>query len=135
MNTTSLPLAVMFLRARTLGIDGSERQIEATQIAWQRHRCQAAAVDLNCTIIREYIEHGGAGGVERRPVLRLMLDEIRALRDVKYVLVASLDRLTRANADWHTLQLEFEAAGVTLVNAGGAADGMQDRSLLRPASV
>jgi DNA invertase Pin-like site-specific DNA recombinase len=52
-----------------------------------------------------------------RPVLQLLLDELRALRDVDYVIITGYDRLARRRDDWAHLELEFEAAGVRLVIA------------------
>jgi DNA invertase Pin-like site-specific DNA recombinase len=46
-----------------------------------------------------------------------MLDELHALRDADYVIVASIDRLTRMHADFNQVEFELEIAGAQLIIA------------------
>jgi DNA invertase Pin-like site-specific DNA recombinase len=116
-NTTQ-PGVVMLLRARRLGADHQRSPgIEDAIIEAQRRACRHAAEQLNARLVREYVEHGGTGTIGKRPVLRLLLDELRALRDVRYVIVAKPDRLARRRYDLATIQFELEAAGAELVVA------------------
>lgn len=128
MNTNNVQKrAIIFMRARDIGPGGqSDRHIEDGMIAVQRQQCLEAADRLNVEVIREYAERGGAGArgrggagkLDNRPVLQLMLDELRALRDAEYVIVTSLDRLTRmSRQDWVRLELELEADGASSVVA------------------
>lgn len=126
MNNSSVQKrAVIFTRARDIGPGGQRnRHLEDGMIAAQRRQCLEAADRLNAEVIREYAERGGAGKLDNRPVLQLMLDELRALRDAEYVIVTSLDRLTRmSRQDWARLKLELEADGAELVIASDALAG------------
>jgi DNA invertase Pin-like site-specific DNA recombinase len=109
----------MFIRANNINIDGEQRQRYSRDlfIDQQRALCRHAARSLNATLIREYVEHGGTGKLATRLELRLMLDELRALRDVDYVIVTSPDRLARTITDWATIRFELEAAGTELIIA------------------
>lgn len=118
MNTTSQTNAVMLLRARHLGSDDQHsRAIERAMIAAQRQRCRQAADQLNAHLVREYVEYSGTGAIDKRPQLQLLLDELRMLRDVRYVIVSAGDRFTRQVSDWRAIQFELEAAGAELVIA------------------
>lgn len=118
MNTQTVhKRAVLFLRARHTAQDSNAREWEHQLIGHQRAVCEQAATVLDAKIIREYVEFGGAGSIEKRPTLRLMLDELRALRDTDYVIVASPDRLVRRTHDAAAISLELEAAGAELVTA------------------
>jgi DNA invertase Pin-like site-specific DNA recombinase len=115
---STVPQAVILLRARHIG--GEDEQSRATahaMITWQRRRCREAADRLDTRLVREYVEYGGAGPIDKRPQLRLMLDELRALRDARYVIVASHDRLARRKLDWQTILFELDAAGTELIVA------------------
>lgn len=116
-NNITQPTAVIFLRARYQGSDGRDGAHEQQMIAHQRAACRRAAKTLDAHIIREYVEHGGTGRLDKRPVLRLMLDELRALRDADYVIVTSPDRLTRTTHDTAAVLFEIDAAGAELVTA------------------
>jgi DNA invertase Pin-like site-specific DNA recombinase len=83
----------------------------------QRTACRRAAAELGVHVVREYAEHGGTGRIDKRPELRLMLDELRMLRDVRYVITISCDRLWRQVADQAAIQFETDAAGTQLVFA------------------
>jgi DNA invertase Pin-like site-specific DNA recombinase len=112
--------AVAFLRARYLGSDHAhDRSLEERMIDAQRQTCQQLADRLDATIIREYVEFGGTGSIDKRPQLRLMLDELRALHDATYVITENPDRISRRVADWNAVHLELEASGAKLVTAAG----------------
>jgi DNA invertase Pin-like site-specific DNA recombinase len=109
--------AVIFMRAQHLGLAGRDEAAENRSIEDQRDRCLIMAAEQGAEVVREYIEHGGAGRIDKRPVLRLLLDELCSLRDVDYVIVTSHDRLARRTDDWACLDLELEAASAELVIA------------------
>lgn len=116
-STQTHSTAIIFLRARYLGQGDRDREIELHMIAAQREACEQAAERLGAEIIREYVEYGGTSSIDKRPELRLLLDELRALRDVRYVIVTSPDRLARTMTDWTTIRFELEAAGAELIIA------------------
>lgn len=121
-NNTTNPTAVIFMRARCLGPDGGDREVEQRLINAQRAACVQAARARGAQVIREYGECGGALRIDKRPVLRLMLDELRALHDADYVIVTSLERLAQKTEDMAAILLELEAAGATLVTADTQRD-------------
>jgi DNA invertase Pin-like site-specific DNA recombinase len=99
-NTVTQPKAVIFLR------DPSQAD------------CRQAADALVAQVIREYVEdrYGtGIHGIDKRPALRLMLDELLASRDTNYVIATSPSRLTRRADVMATILLKIEAAGATLI--------------------
>jgi len=108
----------MWLRSRVILRDERDYAAEDRHLAAQRQACEIAATNLDAAIIQEYAEHGGTGAIAKRPVVRQMLDELLALRDVDYVITAGLDRLARNARDLHAIRLELEVAGVELVIAG-----------------
>ena len=114
-NNTTQPMAVIFLRSRHLGADGSDHEVEQWMIAAQRAACKQRAEALGAQIIREYREFGGTGSIDKRPTLRLMLDELRALHDTDYVIVTGTERLARRTEDMAAICLELEAAGARLI--------------------
>lgn len=111
--------AAMFIRTNTVNTNGEQRQRYSRDpfIDQQRALCRQSARSLNATLIREYVEHGSSGKLTNRPELRLMLDELRALRDLDYLIVTTPDRLTRRTDDWTTITFELAAAGTELVIA------------------
>lgn len=120
MNTTQVRRhAAMFIRANNVNTNGEQRQRYSRDpfIDQQRALCRHAARALNATLIREYVEHGSSGKLTNRPELRLMLDELRALRNLDYLIVTTPDRLTRRTDDWTTITFELAAAGTELVIA------------------
>lgn len=116
-NNSTQATAVIFLRARFLGQDGRDHDQEQQMIAVQRVACEQAAEMLGAEVIREYVEYGGTGSIDTRPALRLMLDELRALRDATYIIVTHHDRLVRRTHDAVAISLEIEAADATLITA------------------
>jgi DNA invertase Pin-like site-specific DNA recombinase len=118
--------AILFLRTRP-GSFGFDPQAQQHQLAAQRDVCRQIADHLGLAVIREYAESGGTGPISRRPQLRLLLEELRTLRDASYVIVAHLDRLTRTMADCWTIELELEAAGAKLIIASQLLTTCTDR--------
>ncbi len=119
MNSTPTQTrAVMFLRARVLDAAGErDHRAEQQEIAAQRDICTATAAQLGADVISEYAEYGGTGNLDKRPTLRQMLEELRSLRDIRYVITSGLDRLWRMRCDGEAIQFELEAAGIELVAA------------------
>lgn len=109
--------AVVFLRARVLTANDRNHEAEERQIESQRALCQVAAEQVSAVIVHEYIEYGGTGPIRRRPALRRMLGDLATLLGVRYVLVASLDRLARAPVDAMAIQEAVEAAGAHILSA------------------
>jgi DNA invertase Pin-like site-specific DNA recombinase len=79
--------------------------------------CEAAAEEIGAAIVHEYIEYGGTGPIAARPAIRQMLGDVGRLLGIRYVLVASLDRLARKPADAAAIQEAVQAAGASLISA------------------
>jgi hypothetical protein len=108
--------AVVFLRARVLDADGRNHASEMRHVESQRELCQAAAVQLDAVIVREYVEYGGTGPISARPILRQMLDDLATLLGIRYVLAANIDRLARMPADLTAIQEAIQANGAYVLN-------------------
>jgi DNA invertase Pin-like site-specific DNA recombinase len=106
--------AVIFLRACRPNVNGGLDLIDV-----QRAQCMALAERLNATVIREYVEYGGTAMLDKRPELKLMLDELRALRDIDYIIAVDVDRLARRLDDWAAIDLELTTSGAKLVTVSG----------------
>ena len=119
MNALTTRQAVLFLRARYLGPAGPDRTAETRQIDTQRQLCTEAARVLGAMVIGEYVEYGGTGAIDRRPRVQRLLDDLRTLGGIGYVIVSGLDRLARKRADLDTIELALDAAGTRLVIASG----------------
>jgi hypothetical protein len=111
--------AVVFLRARHLTADGRNHDSEIRHVASQRELCRAAAEQIDASVVKEYVEYGGTGLVATRPVVRQMLEDLRTLLAVavRYILVASTDRLARKPSDVAAITGAIFAAGAYLVTA------------------
>lgn len=109
--------AVLFLHARPLGTDRQHDPLASAAIARQRSQVQMTAARLGAEVVREYVEYGGGGGIGHRAELRLMLEELRMLRDVDYLITSDPAALGRSRADQTAVAFELEAAGVQLVTA------------------
>lgn len=118
MHTATEKRAVIFMRARITG-RGKQRDhvVEQQAVTVQRQRCLEMAQQLKATVVREYTEYGGTGDLNKRPVVRRLLDETRALRDAEYVITERTDRLTRRRDDRRLIDLELSASGAHLVTA------------------
>jgi hypothetical protein len=110
--------AVVFLRARHLTAGGRNHSSEERDIASQRELCRQAAEQIDASVVKEFVEYGGTGLVARRPVIRQMLGDLGALLGVRYVLVASHDRLSRMPSDVIAITEAIQVAGAHLVVAG-----------------
>jgi DNA invertase Pin-like site-specific DNA recombinase len=85
--------AVLFIRVNRTAVDG--KQTFDTLVDQQRERGQKHAERLGATIVREYIDRGGATELGRRNVLLTMLGDLAIYKDVEYVITQDLARLAR----------------------------------------
>ena len=111
--SSGIQQAILFIRARNDGPDG--QAATDRQIQMQREAAERAARKLGVQITREYVERGGTDRLERRPIVRQMLAELRQARDAAYVLTYSGDRLARRSADFIAIDDAISASGAELV--------------------
>jgi DNA invertase Pin-like site-specific DNA recombinase len=107
--------AVLFIRVnrRAAGNDAAEAQVER-----QRQRGQDVARQLGAFVVREYVDYGGGVGIEQRPVIEAMLDDLTAQRDADYVIADDWARLTRRADDMVVIHRVAEEVGARLIVGG-----------------
>lgn len=78
---------------------------------------------MGLDIIREYVEPGrSATRMDQRPAFQAMLDDVKNLHDVDYVIVYKLSRMNRNRVDDAMVVIELRKYKVTLVSATESID-------------
>jgi DNA invertase Pin-like site-specific DNA recombinase len=116
--------AVIYMRVNHGAI--GDPQVGAVAIEYQREACRLVAEERGLTIVGEYIDRGGAISIERRPVLWQLLEELSA-RDVRYVIVSDLARISRNVRDMTIIEERLMQAGVGLLVYGEGEAAVQMR--------
>jgi DNA invertase Pin-like site-specific DNA recombinase len=112
--------AVVYLRVNYDAVGNPDAA--AAQVERQREICERYAASTGCTIVAEYLDTGRGVGLERRPELQRMLDEIRG-GGIDCVIAADFARLTRNLADTRLIADTIEQAGARLVTSENADSG------------
>jgi DNA invertase Pin-like site-specific DNA recombinase len=84
------PTAVLYLREAR-----SSKGYGLSAIDAQRHLCEQRANELGLTVVREYVDHGAAYNIDRRPGLREMLGDLKLARDIDFVITYDPARISR----------------------------------------
>src|SRR5438132_6582013 len=82
--------AVLYLRAAHSDKGGGLTPIDA-----QRHACECRANELGWAVVREYVDHGSAYNIDRRPGLREMLGDLKLTRDIDFVMTYNPARISQ----------------------------------------
>ncbi|HEY8885975.1 MAG TPA: recombinase family protein [Candidatus Microsaccharimonas sp.] len=115
--------AVLYLRVSSKGQVNTDYDPEGLSIPAQRGSCIRKAEQLGLTIIEEYVEPGrSATEMTKRIAFQQMLDRIRRVRDIDYVIVYELSRLTRNRTDDAIVMADLKKRGVTLISATESID-------------
>ncbi|GLZ41405.1 recombinase family protein [Actinokineospora sp. NBRC 105648] len=118
--------AVGYLRVsdKTQLETGADHDPDGNSIATQREAIERSAAAMGVTITHWYIEPGiSALPLDQRPKFREMLDRIVTKKDVKFVFVYMLSRLSRNRFEDAIVGLTLERLGVTVISAKEPVNG------------
>ena len=108
--------AALLLRVSSSGQVKTDYDPEGLSIPAQRQACQRKADQLEADVVREYIEPGfSAKSLVDRPTFRELIEDIRQLQDIDYVIVWSISRWARNQEDHWTARGLINRAGATLI--------------------
>lgn len=111
--------AVLYVRARVLGPDATERAAEEQRfVDQQRRRCRKLAEQLGLTVVAEYTDLGGGTSNRQRPSLNALVDRL-GQGDIANIIVDSFDRLARQREEFFELVETFNAHGACLIDVAG----------------
>ena len=114
--------AVIFARVgNTEPLSDAER---AAQLAVQQDYCRGVASALAAEVVGEYVARGGTA----EPAVRQVVEQLLALVDAggtDYVIVSSLDRVTRQPRELVPILNRLSSNGVQLVTTADAAAQFQ----------
>jgi site-specific DNA recombinase len=108
--------AVIYLRVSTKEQAETGYTDEGFSIPAQREAGRKRAELLGAVVADEYVDRGESAKSADRPALQAMLQRLKLLRDVDYVIVHKLDRLARSREDDVHINIDVRAAGATLVS-------------------
>ena len=109
--------AVLYLRVSSQGQVRTDYDPEGLSIPAQRQACEGKAKTLEAAVVREYVEPGVSGGsLIKRKAFRQMIEDVRELRDVDYVIVWSVSRWARDQEDHWVARGLVKRAGATLIS-------------------
>ena len=115
--------AVLYLRVSSKGQVTNDYDPEGLSIPAQRSSCIRKAEQMGLTVIQEYVEPGkSATEMTKRVAFQQMLERIRRERDIDYVIVYELSRLTRNRTDDAIVMADLKKRGVTLISATESID-------------
>jgi site-specific DNA recombinase len=115
--------AVLYLRVSSKGQVNTDYDPEGLSIPAQRSSCIRKAEQMGLTVIQEYVEPGkSATEMTKRVAFQQMLERIRRERDIDYVIVYELSRLTRNRTDDAIVMADLKKRGVTLISATESID-------------
>jgi site-specific DNA recombinase len=109
--------AVLYLRVSSAGQVRTDYDPEGLSIPAQRQACERKAEGLDAQVVREYVEPGvSAGPLVKRNAFRKMIEDVRELQDVDYVVVWSVSRWARDQEDHWTARGLVTRAGAKLIS-------------------
>jgi site-specific DNA recombinase len=109
--------AVLYLRVSSDGQVRTDYDPEGLSIPAQRQATERKATAVDARVVREYVEPGVSGGsLVKRTAFRQMVNDIRELRDVDYVIVWSVSRWARNQEDHWTARGLINRAGAKLIS-------------------
>ncbi|MFL6072787.1 MAG: recombinase family protein [Mycobacteriales bacterium] len=111
--STKTKQAVLFVRVNHHGVgdsDAAERLIHEQRISGHE-----LAERVNATVVREYIERGGAVELGQRGTLLTMLGDLILHKDIDYVIAQDISRISRKIEDVFTVRHIIGDNGAWLV--------------------
>jgi site-specific DNA recombinase len=110
--------AVLYLRVSTTSQVNTDYDPEGLSIPAQRSSCERKAAQMGVEVVDTYIEPGkSATSMDKREAFQQMLERIRTVGDVDYVIVYKLSRMNRNRIDDGQVLLLLRTHGVTLISA------------------
>ena len=114
---TRAPRAALYLRVSSPRQVKTDYDPEGLSLPSQREHCQRKARELGAEIVREYIEPGvSAKSLIHRKAFKQMIEDIRELRDIDYVIVWSISRWARNQEDHWTARGLVKRVGAKLIS-------------------
>jgi site-specific DNA recombinase len=123
-------LAVSYLRVSTSAQADTDFNAEGYSIPAQREANQRTADRLGAVIVAEFVDKGESAKTADRPELQAMLEFVRELASISYVIVHKVDRLARSREDDVAINIAIRQAGAQLVSATENIDETPSGKLL-----
>ncbi len=115
--------AVLYLRVSTVSQVKTDFDPEGISIPAQRRSCENKAQQLGIQVVDEYVEPGKtATSMDKRVEFQAMLERIRTMRDVDYVIVYKLSRMNRNRIEDGIVVGMLRQYGVSLLSATESID-------------
>lgn len=134
INSPFLPdgvkLAVSYLRVSTSAQAETDYDEEGYSIPAQREANQRTADRLGAVIVAEFIDRGESAKTADRPELQLMLQFLREMMNISYVIVHKVDRLARSREDDVAINIAIRHTGAQLVSSTENIDDTPSGKLL-----
>jgi site-specific DNA recombinase len=109
--------AALYLRVSSPGQVRTDYDPEGLSLPAQRTACERKVGAIGAEVAREYVEPGVSGGdLVKRTAFRQMIEDIRQLRDIDYVVVWSVSRWARNQEDHWTARGLINRAGAKLIS-------------------
>jgi site-specific DNA recombinase len=125
-----LKLAVSYLRVSTSSQAETDFDAEGYSIPAQREAHQREAGRLGAVIVAEFVDIGESAKTADRPELQTMLEFVRELGCISYVIVHKVDRLARSREDDVAINIAIRHAGAQLVSCTENIDETPSGKLL-----
>jgi site-specific DNA recombinase len=128
--TNTRKLAVSYLRVSTTAQADTDYSAEGYSLPAQREANERTAHRLDAVIVAEFMDVGESAKSADRPELQAMLQFLRELGSVSYVIVHKVDRLARSREDDITINLAIRQSGAQLVSSTENIDQTPSGKLL-----
>ena len=121
--------AVIYLRVSTLK-QAQTDDADGYSLPAQQEACMRKAAQLGVEVVEIYIDRGESAKTAERPEFQRMLNRIRHLRDIDYVIVDKIDRFARNRRDDANILFELRVAGTQLISVKENIDATPSGELL-----
>ncbi|MBX7268830.1 recombinase family protein [Micromonospora sp. Llam7] len=112
-----MKLAVSYLRVSTRAQTETDYNEDGLSLAAQREANQRKADQLGAVIVAEFMDKAESAKAADRPELQAMLQFVRELGNISYVIVDKVDRLARNREDDVLINIAVRQAGAQFVSS------------------
>src|SRR6266849_3974761 len=123
-------LAVSYLRVSSSAQVDTDFNEEGLSIPAQRETNERTAERLGAIIVAEFADKAESARTADRPELQAMLEFVRELGSISYVIVHKVDRLARSREDDVAINIAIRRAGAQLVSSTENIDETPSGKLL-----